>query len=230
MRRVSEPRFAFPRRGSGSPRGSRDDVSPISAERPLVLASASPRRHEILTTLRIPFRAVEAAVDETLRPGEDPNGYGLRLAAAKAERVARMLDAEGARETWVLGADTVVALGGMVLAKPIDDTDNARMIRALSGRRHDVTTAFALRDRARRETLVWQTTTSVAMRCLDEDDIRKYVATGEGRDKAGGYAAQGIASGFITEIRGSFSNVVGLPAADVVRVLLDRGALEEFPV
>jgi septum formation protein len=178
----------------------------------LVLASASPRRRELLANAGIPFVVRSAhEVDETPLPGEGAEDYVQRLAEAKAMAV------DAAPGEIVLGADTVVVLEAALLAKPEDDADAARMLKALSGRRHEVVTGICLRSggrlvRDRGVTQVWFAPLSPA-------EIAAYVASGEPRDKAGAYAIQGIASRFAVRIEGEYSNVVGLPVALVWRRL-----------
>ncbi len=177
----------------------------------LVLASQSPRRREILTQAGIAFRVEPADVDETVRDGEAPEEYAVRVAEMKALAVK-----PGPGET-VLGADTIVVLDGHILGKPADAADAARMLRALSGRKHEVITGICLRFPAR---LVrdWSVT-HVWFAELSNREIASYVASGEPMDKAGAYGIQGLASKFIQRIDGCYFNVVGLPVAMVYRYL-----------
>jgi septum formation protein len=187
----------------------------------LVLASASPRRAELLRTAGFTFDVVVADVDESVRDAETPRDYVLRLAAEKAEaawtRVTAGSPAMGADGVAVLGADTAVVVDGAILGKPADDREAAGMLRRLSGRRHEVLTGVSVRSRSGQLQLV--EATGVYMLALSEDEIAWYVASGEGRDKAGAYGIQGLASRFIPRIDGSYSNVVGLPVAGVARLL-----------
>ena len=189
--------------------------------RSLVLASASPRRRELLGRLGIPFeqRAVDA--DETPRPLEEPEALVLRLALLKARSAARPGEI-------ALGADTEVAIDGAVLGKPADDEDARRMLRALSGRAHDVWTGVALvapsADGPARE-LARACRTEVRFRELNADEIAAYVASGEAADKAGAYAIQGGASRFVEAIVGELTNVVGLPLPLVSELLAELQAL-----
>ena len=214
----------------------------------LILASASPRRAELLRAAGYEFEVVAATIDESIRPGESPAMYVRRLAAdksawaqagtTKAAPHVRTGTAEAARhgrelfvgprfsgaERIVLGADTAVVVDGEILGKPRDDEDAARMLRRLSGMRHEVLTGVSLRQGASEVGRV--ETTAVSFRALLEEDIAWYVASGEGRDKAGAYAIQGLASRFIPRIEGSYSNVVGLPVAcvaELMRLLLASG-------
>jgi septum formation protein len=179
----------------------------------LVLASASPRRAEILRAVGWPFEVVAAGVDEAARGGEEVSEYVERLACEKAEAVA------GARASGlVLGADTVVSVGGQVLGKPADAEDARRMLRLLSGRWHDVLTGVALVRAETGEVLVAHELTRVRFAPLSDDEIDWYVATNEPADKAGAYAVQGRAALFIEEIEGDYWNVVGLPVRLVYKL------------
>jgi septum formation protein len=155
-------------------------------------------------------------VDERVRPGEAPRDYVRRLAAEKSAAVFRQLGAD-AGEVVVLGADTAVVVDGAILGKPRDAADAASMLRQLSGRAHEVFTGVSLRTGKAEVGMVAATTVRFAP--LSDLQIAEYVASGEGRDKAGAYAIQGLASRFIPSIEGSYSNVVGLPVADVAELL-----------
>jgi septum formation protein len=183
----------------------------LSAVR-LVLASASPRRADLLQSAGFEFQIEPVEVDERPHAGEDPAVMVGRLASEKAALVARRFP-----DAVVLGADTVVLAKGAILGKPTDDRDAARMLAQLSGRSHEVLTGVAVHVRGEQvvaveRTLVWLMPLSAA-------EIAWYVATGEPRDKAGAYAVQGFASRFVTRIDGSYSNVVGLPVARVYELL-----------
>jgi septum formation protein len=184
----------------------------------LVLASTSPRRAELLRAAGFQFDTVVVAVDEAVRAGEAPADYVRRLAAQKSAAALSSLAAHRDHDdVVVLGADTTVVLDGMILGKPRGDDECAAMLRQLSDRRHEVLTGVSLR-RGRAE--IGRTeSTAVHVARLTDDDITWYVASGEGRDKAGAYAIQGLASRFISRIEGSYSNVVGLPVACVVELL-----------
>ena len=172
---------------------------------PVVLASASPRRHDFLRALGIPFTVRVSSADETLEPGEDPLEAAERLARAKAAAVA----ASSPRESLVIAADTLVVQDGAALGKPRGREEARAMLRALSGRRHEVVTGVAL---VRHGTVVsGRDVTEVVFAPLDEETIARYAASGEPDDKAGAYALQGLAGLFIERIEGSPSNVVGLP-------------------
>lgn len=223
----------------------------------LVLASASPRRAELLSAAGFSFETRAVRVDERVRPGEDAAGYVRRLAAEKSAQalagLARSQEAppiasetrlaDGARlaggarvageargagepgeDVIVVGADTVVVVEGDVLGKPSDDRDAVAMLTRLSGRNHEVMTGVSVRRGSRELGRV--EISRVRFSALTPADIAWYVATGEGRDKAGGYAVQGLGARFVTWLEGSRSNVIGLPMA-LVRELL--AALAEVP-
>ncbi len=178
---------------------------------PLILASRSPRRRELLTTAGIPFTIRESEVEEIRAPGEPPEDYASRLARAKAE--AAWQD----RAEIVLGADTIVVLGPEVLEKPHDPADARAMLRRLSGREHTVITAICLRHPG--GAIVDSTATRVRFAPLSDIEIDEYVASGEPRDKAGAYAIQGLASKFVERVEGCYFNVIGLPLSQVYRYL-----------
>jgi nucleoside triphosphate pyrophosphatase len=186
----------------------------------LVLASSSPRRQDLLREAGIEFLVHPAHLDEGQRSGEPPLDYALRLSREKAEAVARHYPAK-----YVLGADTIVVLEGEVLGKPRDTADAERMLRRLSGRAHEVTTAVSLVSPGG-ETETRSTTTKVYFRPLAEKEIRDYAAGGEPMDKAGAYAIQGGASQWTNRIEGEYSNVVGLPLPLVTEMLRRHGLLQ----
>jgi septum formation protein len=193
----------------------------------LILASRSPRRAELLRSAGFDFDVFAVDVDETPRDGESPRAYVERLAIAKARAVAARHAAPGtsheARGTsheahTILAADTTVVLDGEILGKPVDAADAARMLRALSGRDHDVLTGVAVIDARGLRSAV--DTTRVWFRDMTDEDIRRYVESGEPMDKAGAYGIQGLASRFIPHLEGSYTNVVGLPVT-LVRSILE---------
>jgi septum formation protein len=184
----------------------------------LVLASASPRRRELLTQAGFVFSVHPAHIPEDPLPGEEPIAYVTRLARQKAEAVFTELSAAGSQEGLaVLGADTTVTLDGHILAKPEDAADAARMLRLLSGRTHRVITGVAVAAAGRVE--VAAEVTAVRFLTLSEEEIAAYIATGEPMDKAGAYAIQGGAAKWIPRIEGCYFNVVGLPVALVGTML-----------
>lgn len=179
----------------------------------LVLASASPRRAEILSSLGIPFVVRAVDVREEPLPGETAEAAAVRLASEKAAAAAR-LDPHA----WVLAADTLVFLDGAILGKPRDAAEAAAMLRRLSGREHGVVTAVHLR-RGEAPGRGVAEISRVRFAPLEDDEIAWYVGTGEPADKAGAYGVQGLGARFIEEIHGSFTNVMGLPARAVYRLL-----------
>jgi septum formation protein len=202
----------------------------------LVLASSSPRRAELLRAAGYTFEVLAVDIDEAVSPGEEPAAYVRRLAIEKSAGAHELLSAGlgprirppgptsrsgGAHAEpeglVVLGADTTVVVDGEILGKPRDGADSERMLRRLAGRRHEVMTGISLR-RTDIE-LGGVETTIVDFMTLSEAGVAWYHASGEGMDKAGGYAIQGLASRFITRIDGSYSNVVGLPVSLVFRFL-----------
>ncbi|MDO8836246.1 MAG: Maf family protein [Vicinamibacterales bacterium] len=185
----------------------------------LVLASASPRRAELLTAAGFVFSVDPAETDESVYPGEGAREYALRVARDKAAVVSLRHPDE-----YVVAADTIVVVDGAILGKPRDDADAARMLGMLSGRVHDVVTAVIVRRGSRER--AGAESTQVTFARLTPDDIAWYVGSGEPRDKAGGYAIQGLASRFATGLVGSYSNVVGLPVALVCVLLRDLGFRE----
>jgi len=194
----------------------------------LILASASPRRAELLRAAGIEFDVIPADVDETMDPEETPDGYVRRVAQVKAEAVT--LRAPGLS---ILGADTVVIIDNQVLGKPSNEAAAGGMLRLLSGREHVVMTAVCLINQAghhvhedgskRIQTGVARTTVEFAP--LTDREIDAYIASGEPMGKAGAYAIQGLASRFVTRIDGSYSNVVGLPVALVWDLCKSAGLL-----
>jgi septum formation protein len=187
----------------------------------LVLASASPRRQELLRNAGILFTVQPADIDESLVPGELPRAYAERLAKEKALTVARIRPTDA-----VLGADTIVVVDEIILGKPRDSDDAARMLRMLSGRGHEVITAVCLVEPAssgEARVTTASEMTRVTFAKISEEEVLTYVASGEPMDKAGAYAIQGAASRWIPSIEGDYSNVVGLPVALVYGML--RGKL-----
>jgi septum formation protein len=178
----------------------------------ITLASASPRRRELLAQIGVSHTVLPADIDETPRPAERPADYVQRVTAAKAEAVwAR------ARDRPVLAADTAVVLGAELYAKPEDQTQCVQMLQALSGRTHEVLTAVAVRSTEGLATAL--SVSAVTFRALSEAECVRYWATGEPSGKAGGYAIQGLAATFITHLAGSYSGVMGLPLAETARLL-----------
>jgi septum formation protein len=192
----------------------------------LVLASASPRRQELLRNAGIAFTGQASGIDETPLEGESPRCCAERLARNKAWAIFRIHP-----EDYVLGADTIVVVDKQMLGKPRDAADAARMLRMLSGRTHKVITGVCVIKPVAGGQLsvasedVRSESTWVTMGALSDKEIRAYVATGEPMDKAGAYAIQGIASRWIPRIEGDYSNVMGLPVSLVYRMLREAEAL-----
>ncbi|MBM4207876.1 MAG: septum formation inhibitor Maf [Gammaproteobacteria bacterium] len=182
----------------------------------LVLASASPRRKDLLAQINISTIINPVDFDETPLPDEDPVAYVRRIAAGKSALCAEQLGID----LPVLAADTAVVLDGKILGKPKDEEDAIAMLSALSGRSHQVLTAVSLRGKQHRQTL---SVSEVTFRLLGESEIRAYWRTGEPVDKAGAYAIQGLGSIFVVTINGSFSGVVGLPLFETAELLAKEG-------
>lgn len=218
----------------------------VTTDPDLILASASPRRRELLERVGLRPRIAAPEIDETPRPGEAAGDYVRRMAADKL--AAALQAAPAAREPGeeaapvasdpvapptslapfaVLAADTIVILRGAILGKPRDEGDARAMLERLSGHRHEVTTAYQIAFGARRADRA--VTTTVAFRLIDPRELDAYVAGGEWRGKAGGYAVQGTAAAFVTELRGSPTNVIGLPLPEVLADLRALGAVPAYP-
>ena len=190
----------------------------------LILASASPRRRELLERLGLVLRIEPVDVDETPAQGEKPRAYAQRLAAEKSDAALSKL---GQQILPILTADTVVVLGDDILGKPANQDEAAAMLRRLAGRRHEVMTAYRAHFGGRMVERV--VSTGVGFRSLDSAELRAYLDCGEWQGKAGAYAIQGIAGAFAIEVHGSFSNVVGLPLAEVIADLRALEALPGYP-
>lgn len=208
----------------------------------LVLASASPRRRDLLTQAGFTFEVLTASVNEDVRPGERPIGYVLRLAREKAEAVAastefQTLAERSAEPPVILGADTtVVAPSGEIIGKPENDSDAARMLRLLAGATHQVITGVALLVPQADIAEVAAEVTHVTMLTPSDEDLARYIATGEPHGKAGAYAIQGRAARWIPRVHGCYFNVVGLPLAlvtsmiDAVELRLRSGVTSQIVV
>ena len=184
----------------------------------LILASASPRRAEILRNAGIEFEISSAGVDESPLGNERPGDYVRRLALAKALSAAES-NRSRAGEALILGADTIVAVGGEILGKPASPDDARRMLRRLSGNIHEVHTGLALLRSPEPKQYVVEEITRVHFAALTDQEIEEYIATGEPFDKAGAYAIQGVGGRYVTRIEGCYFNVMGLPVALVYRRL-----------
>jgi septum formation protein len=184
-----------------------------------VLASASPRRRELLDQIGVAYHVLAHDTDETMLPAETPEAYVSRLAGQKAGSVNALPEVFGRRA--VLGADTIVVCDNRVLGKPQGEMDAARMLRMLSGRRHDVLTAVCVMRGKRTESVVVRT--GVWFRVLSDEEIAAYWRHGEPEGKAGAYAVQGIGALFVERIEGIYSTVVGLPIFETGRLLASFG-------
>ena len=195
----------------------------------VILASASPRRAQLLRQVGIEPACRPAAIDESPRKQEDPVAYSLRLAKGKAAAIVDALNNAELRDSLslidvpVLGSDTIVVLDGALLGQPRDTEEACAMLQALSGRTHQVTTAVAVWHQHRWQQAV--STSEVHFRPLSEAEIRAYVATGEPLDKAGAYAIQGYAAAFVPRIEGSFSGIMGLPLFETLALLKNVGVI-----
>jgi septum formation protein len=187
----------------------------------IVLASASPRRSELMTLAGIVFRVVPADICEDVLPGELPVDHVMRLSREKAEAVA-----EKTSGRFFIGADTIVVLDGAILGKPVDANDALRMLSGLSGRDHEVITAFTVFDKISGSRISRSVCTEVTFKKLEQIEISTYIATGCPMDKAGAYAIQGGAVHFIRSINGSYTNVIGLPMTELYEVLQTMQAME----
>ncbi|AWM58939.1 septum formation inhibitor Maf [Stutzerimonas stutzeri] len=180
----------------------------------LYLASASPRRRELLAQIGVPFSLIDVSVDETPSPTESPEAYVERVAREKAlAGLASLGDQNGC----VLGADTSVVLDQHILGKPVDRADGLAMLAALSGRTHRVMTAVALASRTACDVRV--VISEVSFRVIEQAEAERYWASGEPADKAGGYAIQGWGAVFVSQLHGSYSAVVGLPLCETAQLV-----------
>jgi septum formation protein len=198
---------------------------PITKDNPLVLASASTRRKELLLQLGIPFESVESGIEETAGGRFSPGTVACRVAVQKAESVRIRYP-----QRWILGADTIVVLKKRVFGKPRDTQECREMLFSLSGRNHRVITGFCIISphgtAVHREAVY----TRVKVKKMREGEIEAYIKTGEPFGKAGGYAIQAIGSFMIQSIKGSYTNVVGLPVYEVINAMIACGALRGFPL
>jgi len=187
----------------------------------IVLASASPRRSELLELAGVAFRVAPAAIPEEPLPGEEAVEHALRLAEEKADTAAER-EPSG---RFFIGADTIVVLNGRIMGKPVDEADAVQMLSDLSGQTHEVVTAYAVLDKQSGVSIKRAVRTQVLFKPLSQQEISEYVKTGCPMDKAGAYAIQGGAAHFVREIHGSYTNVVGLPTCELVETLHQLGAL-----
>jgi septum formation protein len=194
----------------------------VSSKSPsIILASSSPRRREFLKQLGVPFKIVVPRIEEQPEKGEEPGHFAWRLAVDKANDVASRVPGR-----IIIAADTIVVLGKTILGKPKDAADAQRMLKMLSGREHEVITGVCVMQGKKKRSFV--TSTDVEFKKLTKQEIDFYIASGEPMDKAGAYAIQGLGSFLVREIRGSYTNVVGLPVAELLDVLEKGFGLQLF--
>ncbi len=186
----------------------------------IILASESTRRVDILRTLGISFAIVPPDIDESRRKDESPHDYVLRVSLEKAQKVGRHFP-----DRWVIGADTVVVYKGRILGKPENDRDAFQMLSTLRGKWHKVITAYCVLNVARNVICRDAVETKVFVKDLADEEIERYIKTSEPMGKAGSYAVQGRGGFMVKEIKGSYSNVVGLPVCEIAEVLLSLGVL-----
>ena len=184
----------------------------------VILASESVRRVDMLRMLGIPFSIIPPDIDETRRPGEAPREFALRISHEKADKVGRLFP-----DKWVIGADTIVVYKNRVLGKPSGESDAFKMLQLLQGKWHKVITGFCILNVSRDIVYREAVETRVCMKGLVDREIMQYIGTSEPLDKAGSYAVQGKGGYMVKEIKGSYSNVVGLPVCEVAEVLLSLG-------
>lgn len=187
-------------------------------ETPLILASGSPRRQEILNWMSFSFKVFVPQLNETLQPNEAPKPFAKRMAKAKAQEALAIYP-----EGLILAADTVVVIGQTILGKPKNNYEAAKMLRLLSGRTHYVITAFNAIKKYRGLSISEEITTKVRFRVLEEEEIMNYVKSGDPLDKAGAYGIQGQGGVMVADLQGSHTNVIGLPAAQVYAALKSLG-------
>jgi septum formation protein len=198
---------------------------PISRENPLILASVSPRRRDILTQIDIPFQSVGSRIDEAVQKKMRPTDFACLMATLKAESAQKAY-----RRRWILAADTLVVINKRIFGKPRDAQDCRTMLSELSGKRHRVITGFCILEPSGNKSHLEAVSTTVHVKELSAMEIEAYIETGEPFGKAGAYAIQGIGAFMIEGIEGSYTNIVGLPVCEVVRALLACGALQRFPI
>lgn len=202
----------------------------LSRSTPLCLGSASPRRRELLEGLKIPLRILAANVEEGVWSGEHSLSYLERVVEDKLDAVRKKVPSDD-RFSAILVADTIVVIDDVILGKPANVEDAARLLRQLTGRAHTVYTRYAIQTLQRPPVEAARRTVAshVTLRAASDSEIRRYAETGEGLDKAGAYAAQGIGAFLIEKVEGSYTNVVGLPLCEVVLDLKALDLLPEFP-
>jgi septum formation protein len=189
----------------------------------LILASSSPRRRDLLSSLGLQFHVVPAELQEIPAPQESPRDFAVRVAEHKALVVGTEYFS-----AWVIGADTIVVVEGEILGKPLNKDDAKRMLQRLAGREHLVITGYVLLNMAAEKKLKGVEETRVKIKALEQREIEWYISTGEPFDKAGGYAIQGKGAFMVEWIKGSYTNVVGLPLCQLLRLFKDAGMHDIF--
>lgn len=187
----------------------------------IILASASPRRLELMSLAGLDFGVVPADICEDVLPGEQPAEHVVRLSLEKVLAVSAKIESR-----FFIGADTVVVLDGRIMGKPVDEAEATEMLTSLSGRSHEVITGFTVLDKVSGKISSNSVRTEVLFKSLTEKEIKKYITTGCPMDKAGAYAIQGGAVHFIRSVKGSYTNVIGLPMAELYELLVDMKAVE----
>ncbi len=187
----------------------------------LILASTSPRRRQLLTVLGLDFEVIPPHADERLLPEEAPREHVARLSRLKAHEVGKNYP-----DRWIIAADTIVFIDGIILGKPRDEQEARSMLSRLSGREHTVMTGFAVHQTGAVKTVSNVVESFVKVKELCDQEITGYINTGEPFDKAGGYAIQGIGMFMVEKVRGSYTNVIGLPMCEVVNALRQVGAIQ----
>ena len=197
----------------------------VQEQRPkkLILASASPRRQYLLAQMGIQFEVFPSTIKENAKNGESSVEYVLRLAEEKALDVANRISG-----AWIIGADTIVLINGEIFGKPVNEQEACQMLMKMRGQEHSVVTGFCVFDTDTKESVKESVETKVTMRELTKEMIQNYVQTEEPFDKAGGYAVQGRGSFLVKDIKGSYTNVVGLPLCELVEALERLGAIRLF--
>ena len=192
----------------------------IASSDRIILASASPRRIELLKLMGLPFDSMPADIEETVLPNENPRRHVRRLSKEKTRFIAKIHPT-----SWVIGADTIVFINGEIIGKPATPEDARIILAKLSDRKHEVFTGFCIMNIDRKITICEVVRSSVIFREIDANEISWYTSTPEPYDKAGAYAVQGISAAFIRGIKGSFTNVMGLPMCEIVEKLKIFGAI-----
>ncbi|OPY70518.1 MAG: Maf-like protein YhdE [Syntrophorhabdaceae bacterium PtaU1.Bin034] len=192
----------------------------VKDENAIVLASESTRRIDIMRTLGVSFSIIPPDIDESRKPYESPKDYALRVAYEKAQKVGNLFP-----DKWIIGADTIVVLKGKVLGKPKTEKDAVSMLKRLRGNWHKVYTGYCVLNMSKQVIYQDVAETKVFIKDLTDEEIAKYIKTSEPFDKAGSYAVQGKGGYMVKEIKGSYTNVVGLPICEITEVLLSLGIL-----